>query len=112
LRAKLDNPEGKLRPGMFANVRLILSERARAMTIPEEALVPLGTDQYVFKVVEGKVQRVQVKIGLRRDAKVEVTEGLRPGDDVVTAGQLKIRDGAAVSANPPGAAAARPGSGS
>jgi membrane fusion protein (multidrug efflux system) len=100
LRAKLDNPEGKLRPGMFANVRLILSERTRAMTIPEEALVPVGTDQYVFKVVEGKVQRAQVRIGLRRNAKVEVTEGLRPGDDVVTAGQLKVKDGAAVSLNP------------
>ena len=103
LRGKLDNPEGKLRPGMFANVRLILSERASAMTIPEEALVPVGTDQYVFRVVDGKVQRVQVRIGLRRNAKVEVTDGLRPGDDVVTAGQLKIRDGAAVSSNAPAA---------
>ena len=82
---------------------MILSERASAMTIPEEALMPVGADQYVFKTVDGKVQRVQVKIGLRRNAKVEVTAGLRPGDDVVTAGQLKIRDGAAVSANPPGA---------
>lgn len=101
LRAKLDNPEGKLRPGMFANVRLILSERASAITIPEEALVPVGTDQYVFKVVEGKAQRVQVRIGLRRNAKVEVTEGLRPGDVVMTAGQLKVMDGAAVSSNFP-----------
>jgi membrane fusion protein (multidrug efflux system) len=111
LRAKLDNPEGKLRPGMFANVRLILSERARAMTIPEEALVPVGSDHYAFKVVEGKAQRVKVRIGLRRDAKVEVTEGLRPGDDVVTAGQLKIRDGAAVNPNPPAAPVAAQASG-
>ncbi|MBI5908960.1 MAG: efflux RND transporter periplasmic adaptor subunit [Betaproteobacteria bacterium] len=98
LRARLDNPEGKLRPGMFANVRLILSEHASAMTIPEEALVPVSTNQFVFKVVDGKAQRVQVRIGLRRDAKVEVTEGLRLGDEVVTAGQMKIRDGAAVKA--------------
>jgi membrane fusion protein (multidrug efflux system) len=111
LRAKLDNPEGKLRPGMFANVRLILSERARAMTIPEEALMPIGSDQYVFKVVEGKVQRVQVKIGLRRNAKVEVSEGLRPDDEVVTAGQLKIRDGVAVNSNSPVAPAAAQASG-
>ena len=102
LRAKLDNPGGVLRPGMFASVRLILSERERAMTIPEEALVPLGTQQYVFRVVDGKVQRVPVKIGLRRNAKVEVTEGLAPGDEVVTAGQLKIRDGAAVKTAPSG----------
>lgn len=101
LRAKLDNPEGKLRPGMFANVRLILSERASAITVPEEALVPVGADQYVFKVVEGKAQRVQVRIGLRRNAKVEVTEGLRPGDEVMTAGQLKVMDGASVSSSSP-----------
>ncbi|MBE0619907.1 MAG: efflux RND transporter periplasmic adaptor subunit, partial [Burkholderiales bacterium] len=105
LRAKLDNPGGKLRPGMFANVRLILSERANAMTIPEEALVPLGAEQYAFKVVEGKAHRVQVKIGLRRNAKVEVTEGLAPGDEVVTAGQLKIRGGTAVKPIPAGPAA-------
>ena len=111
LRAKLDNPEGKLRPGMFANVRLILSERARAMTIPEEALVPIGSDQYVFKVVEGKAQRVQVRIGLRRNARVEVSEGLLPGDEVVTAGQLKIRDGVAVNSNSPVAPAAAQASG-
>lgn len=122
LRAILDNTQGNLRPGMFANVRLIFSERASAMTIPEEALMPVGADQYVFKTVDGKVQRVQVKIGLRRNAKVEVTAGLRPGDEVVTAGQLKIRDGAAVSASqtgappaaqsagaPAGAAPAKPG---
>lgn len=122
LRAILDNTQGNLRPGMFANVRLIFSERASAMTIPEEALMPVGADQYVFKTVDGKAQRVQVKIGLRRNAKVEVTAGLRPGDEVVTAGQLKIRDGAAVNANlqggpsgaqsagaPAGAAPAKPG---
>ncbi len=102
LRARLDNTRGNLRPGMFANVRVIFSERASAMTIPEEALMPMGADQYVFRAVEGKAQRVQVKIGLRRNAKVEVTAGLRPGDEVVTAGQLKIRDGAAVNANPQG----------
>ena len=115
LRASLDNTQGKLRPGMFANVRLILSERSGAMTIPEEALVPLGADQYAFKVVEGKVQRVKVNIGLRRNAKVEVTAGLQPGDEVVIAGQLKIRDGAAVksiAAGPaPGAAGAGPAPG-
>ncbi|MBE0619035.1 MAG: efflux RND transporter periplasmic adaptor subunit, partial [Burkholderiales bacterium] len=96
LRARLDNPGGKLRPGMFASVRLILSERERAMTVPEEALVPVSTEHFVFKVVDGKVQRVKVSIGLRRNAKVEVTSGLAPGDEVVTAGQLKIREGAAV----------------
>ncbi|MEK7438745.1 MAG: efflux RND transporter periplasmic adaptor subunit [Pseudomonadota bacterium] len=121
LRAKLDNPDGKLRPGMFANVRLIFSERAGALTLPEEALVPISTEHFVFKVLGGKVQRVKVRIGLRRNAKVEVIEGLQSGDEVVTAGQLKLREGAAVKpldsgpaagiagASAPGKAAAAPG---
>jgi membrane fusion protein (multidrug efflux system) len=55
---------------------------------------------------------VLVKTGLRRDAKVEVLEGLRAGDVVVSAGQLKLRDGAPVrdaGAPPPGAPGAVPG---
>jgi membrane fusion protein (multidrug efflux system) len=50
----------------------------------------------VFKVVDGKVVRVKVETGQRRDSMVEVVSGLTTGDMVVTAGQLKIRDGAAV----------------
>jgi hypothetical protein len=51
----------------------------------------------VFKVVDNKAARVKVETGQRRDAKVEVTSGLKTGDVVVTAGQLKLRDGAPVT---------------
>ena len=66
------------------------------MVVPEQALVPQGEDQFVFKVVDGKVQRARVEIGQRREGKVEVLRGLVPADMVVTAGHLKIRDGTAV----------------
>ena len=106
LRARLKNTEGQLRPGMFVRTRLILEERANALTVPEEALMPSGAEQYVYKVVDGKATRVQVKTGLRRGSQVEVTQGLQAGDVVVTAGQIKLRDGAAVRTGPPAAAGA------
>ena len=103
LRARLPNPDGKLRPGMFVRARLIFGQRDDVLIVPEEAMVPSGSDQFVFRVVDGKAQRVKIKTGVRRNAKVEVVEGLGPEDLVVTAGQLKIRDGVPVRVVEPGA---------
>ncbi len=108
LRARLANPNGKLRPGMFARVRLILSEKREALVVPEEALVPQGADQFVFRVVDGNAQQVKVTTGVRRAARVEILGGLKAGDVVVTAGQLKLREGVPVRvAQPAGAAPAQ-----
>lgn len=96
LRARLRNEEGVLRPGMFVRVQLLLDERKNAMMIPEEALVPVGDEQFVYRVVDGKAERVKVRTGLRRGGRVEIREGLTAGDTVVTAGQLKLRDGVSV----------------
>lgn len=97
LRASLPNPELRLRPGVFVRVRLILAERADVVVVPEAALVPApGNIQFVYRVADGKAQRVEVRTGVRRDAMVEVVEGVQAGEVVVTAGQLKLRDGAAV----------------
>ncbi len=98
LRARLANPELKLRPGMFVRVRLVFGGERQGLAVPEEALVPAGSDNFVFRVADGKAQRVMVKIGQRRGASVEVVEGLKAGDEVVTAGQLKLRDGVPVKA--------------
>ena len=108
IRAIVANPDTSLRPGMFARVRLITRDEKEALVIPEQAIVPQGDEQYVFRVVEGKVARVKVEIGQRRDGKVEITKGLGAGDVVVTAGQLKLRDGTPVTiinANGPASAA-------
>ena len=70
------------------------------MLVPEQAIVAFGKDQYVFKVVDGKVAQTRVTLGERRNAEVEISKGLAPGDMVVTAGQLKIRDGAPVAVVP------------
>jgi membrane fusion protein (multidrug efflux system) len=96
VRARLDNAEGVLRPGMFVRVRLIFGNRENVLTVPEQALVPSARGISVFVVTEGKVKQLPVKLGQRRAGSVEIVEGLNAGDSVVTAGQLKLRDGASV----------------
>ncbi len=101
LRARVPNPDGTLRPGLFARVNLIVTTRNNAMLIPEQAIVPVGSRQTVFRVVDGKAIATDVELGIRRDGKVEVTGGLRPDDVVVTAGQLKLHDGSAIASAKP-----------
>lgn len=109
IRAQVSNRDGKLRPGMFARVRLFTSEAKDSAMIPEESLFPVGDDRYVYKVVDGKALRQKVEIGQRRDGKVEILSGLAASDLVVTAGHQKIRDGAAVRiAEQPAAPTSRP----
>jgi membrane fusion protein (multidrug efflux system) len=97
LRASVDNSSGRLRPGLFARANLEIAERAEALLVPESAIVPQAEKRLVFKVTDGKAVMTEVELGLRRAGKVEVTKGLASGDIVVSAGQLKLRDGAAVT---------------
>jgi membrane fusion protein (multidrug efflux system) len=97
IRARAPNAERLLRPGLFARASLGLARHENAILIPEEAIIPQGTDHFVYKVAGGKAAMVQVKTGIRRDGVVEITSGLSPNDTVVTAGQLKLHEGAAVN---------------
>jgi membrane fusion protein (multidrug efflux system) len=94
VRASLANEDGRLRGGMFARVRTVFSTRDQALVVPEEALVPVGDDQVVFKVVDGErgkiARRVSVRIGARLPGKVEIVDGLAEGDVVVVAGQARL----------------------
>jgi membrane fusion protein (multidrug efflux system) len=97
VRALVPNKDQRLRPGLFARVTVLLQLKEDALSVPEQAIVPQGDSQYVFKIVNGKVTLTKVVIGTRREGRVEIVDGLSAGDEVVTAGQLKIRDGSAVS---------------
>lgn len=100
LRARIPNPGGPLRPGMFARVNLVLEKRPDAVMIPEEALVAQGTRQMVYKVVDGKVEVIPVEIGLRRAGQVEIVNGVEAGETIITAGQIKVRPGMPVTVLP------------
>jgi membrane fusion protein (multidrug efflux system) len=97
VRAMVPNQDERLRPGLFARISVLLQLKQDALSVPEQAIVPQGDSQFVFKIVDGKVQLTKVVTGTRREGRVEIVEGLSAGDQVVTAGQLKIRDGSVVS---------------
>jgi membrane fusion protein (multidrug efflux system) len=97
IRAIVPNPDGRLHPGSFARVELVLERFEDAVSVPEEAIVPKGKAQLVYRIVDGKTEMVPVKLGIRRGAMVQVLEGLRPQDLVITAGQIKLRPGAPVN---------------
>jgi membrane fusion protein, multidrug efflux system len=127
VRARLANPDGLLRSGMFARARVVFSVREAALVVPEEALVPLGDKQYVIKVVAGadgsqRSQRIEARLGQRVKGKVELLAGVEEGDLVVLAGQSRLLRGDALpvrvvdisrpggtarAASAPGAAASR-----
>lgn len=97
VRARIANPDLRLRPGMFARVELRLGTRENAIWIPEEAIVPRGQESFVYRVVEGKAELVRVEIRSRKVGEVEIAKGLAAGDLVVTEGVQKIGPGAPVT---------------
>lgn len=97
IKAKLPNPDGKLRQGMFANLDLIVSVRSQALVVPEESLIPKGEEVYVFVVdQENKAQMKPVKVGVRLAGKAEIVDGLSEGENVITEGFQKVGPGSPV----------------
>jgi len=93
VRSVMPNPDGHLRPGMFLTVTL-LNESIEAMLIPERALIPERSAQYVLVVDENqRVERREVHIGRRRPGEVEILSGLSSGEHVIVDGTQKARDG-------------------
>jgi len=84
-----------LQPGMFGRIRIDYDQRADALVVPRLALLDDG-DPAVFRVRDGKVARVPVKLGYAEGPWVEIRDGLAVGDRVVTAGKVALRDGTAV----------------
>lgn len=99
-RARVANPDLKLRPGMFARVSLTLGVRENAVWIPEEAIVPRGQDSYVFRVVDGRAELVQVQTGTRKVGEVEIMKGIAAGELIVTEGTQRLVPGMQVSIIP------------
>jgi membrane fusion protein (multidrug efflux system) len=98
LRARAENPGGRIFPGAFATVDLALREIPDAIFVPSAALIPGLNRQTVFVNDAGKAQTRVVETGLRLDRDVQVTKGLNNGDELITSGQLQLRPGMAVSA--------------
>jgi membrane fusion protein (multidrug efflux system) len=101
IRATLANPKLLLHPGMFADVRLLLPARSNVVTVPQTAIMynPYGDAVYVVQPGDTGlvVDYRQVQTGTVRDGRIEISSGLQAGERVVSAGQLKLRNGMTVS---------------
>jgi membrane fusion protein (multidrug efflux system) len=100
VRARLPNPDLRLRPGLFAQVAVSLAVKPDALMVPEEAIWPIGQDKILYVVEEGVAKQRIVRIGERKPGQVEIVSGLAAGDEIVVAGQMKLFDGAAVRSKP------------
>jgi membrane fusion protein (multidrug efflux system) len=89
----LPNPTYTLKPGMFARIELFVGQK-EVLAIPTEALVKeSGTgNYYAFAVRDGKVERINLELGMRQDFKVEILQGLEQGDRVVLKGKGRLQD--------------------
>lgn len=96
VRASLPNGQLKLRPGLFVRVKVSLGVKPNAVVIPEQAIWPIGQNKTVYVIVDGKAEQRIIKLGERRPGVVEVLSGLKVGEVIVTAGQMKLYDGAGV----------------
>jgi membrane fusion protein (multidrug efflux system) len=108
VQATLANPEGRLRPGMFVQTEVILGQPRSLVTLPASAIsyAPFGDSVFIVGDLEGPngqsyrgVRQQFVKVGGSRGDQVAILSGVNPGDEVVTSGVFKLRNGAAVEIN-------------
>ena len=95
-RALYPNKDKKLLPGLYAGIRLKQKEIHRAIAVPSEAIVPEMGKSKVFVYRAGKAEPIEVTIGLRTEAEVQIVRGLHAGDTILTSGTLQLRKGSAV----------------
>ncbi len=103
VRAKLDNADGALHPGMFAEVNTLSADTREVLTLPRTALSFNTYGDFVFRIVENDqgqtiASRQQVTTGSTRGDVIEIVDGLSEGDQVVATGLLRLRDGQPVKA--------------
>ena len=115
VRIELPNPQGQLRAGMFAQVRFAGDEQ-EVLVVPTDAVIRTGQRAVVYVVSEpGRYQPVEVRVGRDFGDKLEVLQGLQPGQQVVTSGQFLIDSEASMQGvlqrQAPAASAAAPASG-
>lgn len=91
VRALYPNASAELIPGSFAKVKLVMNDIEAALMVPTEAVIPELKGKKVFVVHGGKAVPVSVSTGLRNDAQIQITEGLKAGDTVITTGIMSLK---------------------
>jgi membrane fusion protein (multidrug efflux system) len=96
-RALVDNPDGKILPGSFANIEVPVYNNPKALLVPAEAIIQKLGGEELFLVKDGKAKATKVEVGIRNENFVEVKEGIERGDSVIITGLLSLTNGVAVS---------------
>jgi membrane fusion protein (multidrug efflux system) len=108
VQASLDNPDGRLRPGMFVEAHVLLAAQRSVIALPASAIsyAPYGDSVFIVGELQGPsgqkyrgVTQTFVKVDGSRGDQVAVVSGVKVGQEVVTSGAFKLRNGAAVSVN-------------
>ena len=108
VQATLDNPGGRLRPGMFVQTEVVLGPGRKVITLPASAVnyAPYGDSVFIVSEMRSEtgvpyrgVRQQFVKVGSGRGDQVSILQGVSPGDEVVTSGLFRLRNGAAVQIN-------------
>ncbi|MDR0633166.1 MAG: efflux RND transporter periplasmic adaptor subunit [Holosporales bacterium] len=94
LRAAVSNEDGTLKAGLFADVMLVIGEQGEVITVDEAAVERMGEQEFVWVVDRKQARRIGILTGARYRGRIEVVAGLKPGQMVVTAGQLRLFEGA------------------
>jgi membrane fusion protein (multidrug efflux system) len=97
LRARAQNPDGALLPGLFANVELPLTVINNALLVPTESIIPIQNGKKVFIAENGKAKEVIVEASTRTERNILITSGLSAGDTVLTTGIMTLKAGAPVN---------------
>jgi membrane fusion protein (multidrug efflux system) len=97
VRAKVDNSSGILLPGSYAEVEIVVDEKAQSVTIPTEAVVPDIAGELVYLYKNGKAIPSKIEIGLRTNTDVQILSGISVGDTVITSAIIQMRPGVDVS---------------
>ena len=107
LTAEFPNPDEALKPGMFLSVALEVTVKNDAVVVSEEAIVGEGLRHLIYVVKDNMVERRVVRIGQRQQGRVEVVDGLKPGEIIIVRGVQRVRPGQTVDPKPIGAEAPR-----
>ncbi len=97
VRAEVPNKHDKLYSGMFTNVKIFLPQQHAVVTVPQTAITYNFYGDIVYLVKAGKAVETFVTVGQRRGNEIEIIKGVKPGDTIVTSGQLKLFNGSPVN---------------
>ncbi len=92
----IDNPDGRLRPGLYATAKITLQEQRDALALPAAAVVRQGKEAFCYRLIGGKAMKTPIQIGIKVADEFEVVSGISDGDTVILNKASSLKDGQAV----------------